>query len=134
MADLGQPAGRAVELVVGLVVGCIAVACLVLALIVVARASLEATSWLVFLALAGSAYGFGTLAYRLLCNRPRADGRLVGWRVLKLLCLLLGVASMVVVITALYSDQFFAFLTGLWLLLISLAGLRSAHQRASRHQ
>ncbi|PCJ43630.1 MAG: hypothetical protein COA71_01795 [SAR86 cluster bacterium] len=76
------------------------------------------------------ALGFSKLSYRLLMDKPNKSGGLLSNFSLKLLCISLGVLSIIMAATSLYEGVVFPALSGAFLLIVSLYGWDIAAKRA----
>ena len=129
MNQYHEPAGRGLEIIIGMVMMAVTLLFLALLFALIINASIHLSSMLGGLALALAAYWFGQISVRLLFNLPRKNGGLFSCWGLKLLCVFLGLISITSTIISFYTDQLALSFVSLALVAMCFLGWKLAHRR-----
>ncbi len=130
MSSYEEPAGRWLEVLIGLLVAFISLVFLGLVFLVISEASLSIASVIGSFILALCSYWFGQLSYRLVLNKKNKNGGLFSNWGLKFWCVFFGVGSVIVIIFCLISNSISMALGSLGMLIACTYGWKVANKRA----
>lgn len=126
-----DPAGRGLEVLIGLVVAFISLVFLALILLVISEAPLTMGAVIGGFILALCSLWFGQLAYRLLFNKKNKNGGLFSNLSLKFWCVFFGISSAILTVFGLISGSISTALGGVGMIIACTYGWKVANKRNS---